>query len=227
MAAILKAKSAARSGDGTDTYLRSVLSGELGVADYFFVQALKGNMYYIGSADVSTPTTWTATGTIDITKPALYVSVPTNKAIIPVHAELYMEAFGTNAQFECQMTIGTHTTTTYTSGGTAITPVNMRSDLSDNSGLVCYAGGNSIVTVGVTQKINIPWRDGQQFAITKTTASATASVTDPNKFVWDAVATNTFPIAGPDSTLQINQGSQAGTGFVKLIAVVINSSELP
>lgn len=228
MAAIQKAKTIVRSGssaDGTDVYLRALLSGEISVADYFFVQAMRGNQYYIGSADVSTPTTWTATSTVDITKPALYVGVPSNKVLIPVHIELYMEAYGTNAQFEVQAVSGTGGS--YTSGGTSITPVNMRTALSDSTGLTCYAGGNTIVTVGQTGKLNVFWRDGEQFAITKTTASATASVHDPNKWVWDAVATNTFVMCGPDAQLQVNQGSQAGTGFVKLIAIVINSSDLP
>lgn len=223
--ALVKGKEITRSGVGDDITLKAVLSGEVGVADYFFIQSLKGNMYYIGSADVTTATTWTATATVDITKPALFVSVPSGKALIPVHIELYMEAFGTNAQFECQAVIGTGGS--YTSGMTAITPVNLRTDFGNLSGLTCYAGGNTTVTVGQTTNINVFWRDGAQFAITKTNASATASATDPNKFVWDAVATNTFPIAGPLSQLQVNQGSQAGTGFIKLIACVIDSSELP
>ena len=225
MAAILKGKTIVRSGDGSDVYLRAVLSGELSVADYFFVQAMLGNQYYIGSADVTTPTTWTAAAAIDITLPALWVSVPANKVLIPVHIELYMEAFGSNAQFECQAVSGTGGSRT--SGGTSITPVNSRTDLSNSSGLTAFAGGASIVIVGQTGNINVFWRDGQQFAITKTTASATASVTDPNKFVWDAVQTNTFVLCGPSAQLQVNQGSQAGTGFVKLTAIVIDSANLP
>jgi len=225
MAAILKGKTVARSGDGADVYLRALLSGEIGMADYFFVQAMKGNQYYIGSADVSTPTTWTATATIDVTKAALLVSVPSNKVLIPVHIELYMEAFGTSAQFECQAVSGTGGSRT--SGMTAITPVNMRTNLSDNSGVTAWAGGNTTVTVGQTDKINVFWRDGKQFAITKTAESATVSSFDPVKFVWDAVLTNTFVMCGPDAQLMVHQGSQAGTGFVKLIALVINSSDLP
>ena len=225
MPAILKGKTAARTGDGIDVYLKALLSGELGMADYFFVQAMKGNQYYIGSADVSTPTTWTAVAVNTVTTPALFVSVPANKVLIPVHIELYYEAFGTDAQMECQAVSGTGGSRT--SGGTAITPVNNRTDLSDNSGLTCYAGGASIVTVGQTGNINVFWRDGRQFAVTKTASSATVSSDDPHKFVWDAVLTNTFVMCGPSAQLQVNQGSQAGTGFVKLIALVINATDLP
>lgn len=210
-----------------DPYLKALTSGEIGVAQYAFVQSMRGNVYYIGSADVSTPTTWTAAAAIDITLPVLHVSVPASRVLIPLHIELYMEAFGTNAQFECQAVSGTGGSRT--SGGTAITPVNLRTDKTDQSGLVCYAGGNSILTVGQTANINVFWRDGKQFAITKTAESATVSSFDPCKFVWDAVLNNTFVLCGGGSgaQLQVNQGSQAGTGFVKLIGIVIPNTDLP
>ena len=102
MALNLKAKSFATSGDGSDVYLRALLSGEMGIADYFAVKAFKGQMFNASSISVTTATTWTATATIDITKPALFLSVPAGKAIIPVFIMLYMEAFGSNAQFECR-----------------------------------------------------------------------------------------------------------------------------
>ena len=225
MPALIKGKTVVRSGDGIDVSIRALLSGEIGIADYFAIKALKGQMFNASSVSVTTPTTWTAAAAIDITKPALFLSVPSGKAIIPVLVMLYMEAFGSNAQFECQGVIGTGGS--YTSGGTAITPICTRSDVSNTSGCAVYAGGNSIATVGQTAKLNYFWRDGQQYAITKTTASATASVSDPNRFVWRVKDDLNINIAGPDSQLQINQGSQAGTGFVTLVYVEIPSSELP
>ena len=225
MPALIKAKTIVRSGDGEDVSIRALLNGEIGIADYFAIKAMKGQMFNASSVSVTTATTWTATATIDITKPVLFVAVPSGKAIIPVFIMLYMEAFGSNAQFECQGVIGTGGS--YTSGGTGITPVCTRSDVSNTSGCTVYAGGNTIVTVGQTAKLNYFWRDGQQFAITKTTASATASVSDPNRFVWRAKDEYNINIAGPDSQLQVNQGSQAGTGFITLVYVEIPSSELP
>ncbi len=136
-----------------------------------------------------------------------------------------MEAFGSNAQFECNAVIGTGGS--YTSGMTAITPVCTRSDIGTGSSCTVYAGGNSTVTVGSTAHLDVFWRDGQQFAITKTTASATASVSDPCNFVWRALDSGEVHVAGPNSQLAIHQGSQAGTGFVKLVYVEIDSSELP
>src|SRR3990167_978055 len=148
MPALIKAKTVVRSGDGVDVSIRSLLSGEIGIADYFAIKAFKGQMFNASSVSVTTATTWTATATIDITKPALFLSVPSAKAIIPVFVMLYMEAFGSNAQFECQGVIGTGGSRT--SGGTAITPVCTRTDLSNASACTVYAGGNTIVTVGQT-----------------------------------------------------------------------------
>ena len=223
--ALIKARTVVRSGDGVDVSIRALLSGEIGIADYFAIKAMKGQMFNASSVSVTTATTWTATATIDITKPALFLSVPSGKAIIPVFAMLYMEAFGTAAQFECQGVIGTGGS--YVSGMTAITPVCTRSDIGGGSACTVYAGGNTTVTVGQTAKLNYFWRDGQQYAITKSGASATVSASDPCRFVWRAKDEYNINIAGPESQLQINQGSQAGTGFVTLVYVEIPSSELP
>lgn len=225
MAAILKAKSIERTGDGSDVYLRSVLNGSLAIADFFAVMALTGRMFTVNGGLVTTPVTWTATATIDITKPVLFGVVPSDKAIIPVSLWLYMEAYGTNAQFECDAVIGTGGS--YTSGGTARTPVNTRSDITAGSGATFYEGGATIVVVGATTKLNRFWRDGEQFAITKTTASATAAVHDPNKWSWSAKNTGEIHVAGPDSQIAIHQGSQAGTGFVSLTYVELPKSWLP
>lgn len=225
MAAILKAKSVERSGDGSDVYLRSVLSGQLAVADFFAVMALVGRMFTINGGLVTTPVTWTATATIDITKPVLFGVVPSDKAIIPVNFWLYMEAFGTTAQFECDAVIGTGGS--YTSGMTSRTPVNSRSDITGGSGCTFYEGGNTTVTVGSTAKINRFWRDGEQFAVSQTSALVSQSNDNRHKYTYNALADGGIQIAGPDSQIAIHQGSQAGTGFVGMTYVEIPKSWLP
>lgn len=225
MAAILKAKSIERSGDGDDIYLRSVLSGSLSVADFFAVMALTGRMYTVNAGLVTTPVTWTATATIDITLPVLFGRIPSDKGIIPVSLWLYMEAFGTSAQFECEAKIGTGGS--LTSGGTTRTAVCTRSDIEGGSGTLWTEGGNSILAVGSIARINRFWRDGAQFAITKTAGSATVAATDPNKFKWSAKETGEIHVAGPDSQLAIYQGSQAGTGFAGITYVEVPKSWLP
>lgn len=221
----LKAQSRTRSGDGIGTYLRALLSGELGIADFYAIAALRGRVYTAASASVTTPTTWTATSTIDVTKAMFMGVVGSGVAIIPMNIEVYYEAYGTDAQMELQALIGTGGSRT--SGMTQITPVCTRSDLSPGSGVTCWAGGNTTVTVGPTTNINYFWRTGLQFAITKTASSATVAASDPYRFTWSALADSSFNIAGPNSQLVINQGSQAGTGFVKVQYIEIPSSELP
>ena len=227
MAAILKGTKATRSGSdsGGDVYLKALLSGEIGIADFYAISALRGRVFTAASINVTTPTTFEATATIDVTKSLFMALVPSGVAIIPMSIEVYYEAFGSNAQMELQALIGTGGSRT--SGMTAITPVCTRSDIAPGSGVTAWMGGNSTVTVGPTTKINYFWRTGQQFAITKTTASATASVSDPNNFTWSALANGSINIAGPDSQLVLNQGSQAGTGFVKVQWIEFPSSELP
>ena len=225
MAAILKGTTVKRSGDGVDVYLRALLSGELGFADYYAISALRGRVYTASSISVTTPTTFEATSTIDVTKSLFMMIVPTGYAMIPMNIEVYWEAFGTSAQMELQALIGTGGSRT--SGMTAVTPVSSRSDVSGAGNITCWMGGNSTVTVGPTAKINYFWRTGKQFAITKTSESASVSSWDPNRYTWSALADSSFNVAGPDSQLVLNQGSQAGTGFVKVQYIEIPSSELP
>lgn len=225
MPAILKAKSVTQSGDGEDKYLRALLSGELGFADYYAISALRGRVFTASSVSVTTPTTFEATSTIDVTKSLFMAVVPSGYAIMPMNIEVYYEAFGTSAQMELQALIGTGGSRT--SGMTAITPVRTRSDIGGGGNITCWMGGNSTVTVGPTTRINYFWRTGQQFTITKTAGSATVAATDPFRFTWSALADSSFNIAGPDSQLVINQGSQAGTGFVKVQYIEIPASELP
>lgn len=213
------------AGDGDEKYVKGLLSGEIGVVDFFAIMAIKGRQFVAYTVDVSTPTTFQATATVDVTKPALWGSAPSGTAIILCHAEIYMEAFGSNAQCEFNLQVGTGGS--WTSGGTAITAVSTRSNSGVASACTWYAGDNSLVVVGSTANLNRFWRDGQQFAITKTTASATASVSDPNKFEWDAVKTNTYPIAVGAAQVALHQGSQAGTGFAKIVYVEFPSSWLP
>ena len=225
MAAILKANTVAQSGDGDDVYLRAMLSGELGFADYYAISALRGRVFTAASISVTTPTTFEATSTIDVTKSLFMAVVPSGVAIIPMNIEVYFEAFGTSAQTELQALIGKGGSRT--SGMTAITPVRSRSDIGGGGNVTCWMGGNSTVTVGPTSNINYFWRTGKQFAITKTAESATVSSWDPNRFVWSALADSSFNVCGPDSQLVLNQGSQAGTGFVKVQYIEIPASELP
>lgn len=188
--------------------------GEIVTSEFVLQAALDGRLYCASAGALTTPVTFGATATIDVTKPVLWGSVPSGTTIIPVAIVLYMEAFGTNAQFECDARIGTGGSRT--SGGTLVTATNMRSDAPNTSQVTWYQGDASPVFVGVTTNISRFWRDGQQFAITKATASATATVSDPNRFVWKLMDSYSAPVGIGASQIAVEQGSQAGTGFCDL-----------
>lgn len=93
--------------------------------------------------------------------------------------------------------------------------------------LQAYSGDSSLVIVGSTTAKHEFWRDGQQFAITKTTASATAAVSDPVKFVYRLTDDNAPVIGNGACQLAIGQGSQAGQGFVIVRYIEFPASWLP
>jgi hypothetical protein len=224
--ALIKARSITRSGaNEQDATIKALLSGELSVANWVQIQSLKGRVFCVNAGTVTTPITWDASGTIAVTKPIIWLSVPAETTVIPVYYSLYMEAFGTNAQFECNLTIGTGGSRT--SGGTAVIPANLRTDMPQSSACTAYRGDNSPVFVGATANVSEIFRHGAQFAITKTAGSATVAATDPNKFEWRLADGLYLPIAKGSAQIAAHQGSQAGTGFATLIYVEIPSSELP
>jgi hypothetical protein len=205
--------------DGPTLYQQGTRDGAVFSADWLIARMMEGRVFCASAGTVTTPITWDATATIDVTKPILWVSVPATVAVIPLEITLYMEAFGTNAQFECNAQVGTGGSRT--SGGTALTPTNLRSDKPVTSSCTVYGGDSSPVFVGSTTNVSEFWRDGQQFAITKTTASATAAASDPNKFVWRLKDSGYGPIGAGASQIAVHQGSQAGTGFCKMVWVEV------
>lgn len=183
----------------------------------FITQAtLEGRLFALDVGTLTAPSTWTATATISGTKAAAFISVPAGTTIIPVFIRLYMEAFGSNAQFECMASIGTGGSCT-SANGTLTTPTNLRTDAPNASTTSCY--GICTANVYPTANISEFWRDGQQFAITKTAGSATASVSDPNNFVWKYTDGFAAPVIVGPGQLGVYQGSQAGTGFCQIIWV--------
>lgn len=200
-----------RTKDDTRHGLRLVADGALVSQDWLMACAMEGRVYVGNSGTVTTPITFTATATIDTTKPEYDILVPSGTIVIPVEIRVYFEAFGTNAQSEVMASVGTGGA----QAGTAITPKNLRVDLPNTTACTVHRTGTgaTYMTAGVSEF----WRDGQQFAITKTTASATAAVSDPNLFIWRYSDSGIAPVlysASASSRLNVFQGSQAGTGFI-------------
>ena len=132
---------------------------------------------------------------------------------------------GSRAQLECMASTGTGGTQ---GTDTDVTPTNLRADAPYTS--ACTVGGQSNAdAVYMTGNVSEFWRDGQQFAITKTAGSATAAALDPFKFAWYRKTVGTGPVlysASASSRLNVFAASQAGTGFIKVKYVELQSTAI-
>ncbi len=172
---------------------------------------MEGRGFVVNNGTVTTPITFGA-GTIATTAPDFDLSVPAGVLVIPVSFQIYFEAYGTNAQMECMAAAG--------GGGVigasaVLAPVSTRIDAPIGS--QCSARGPNTGTTYMTKNAQEFWRDGQQFAITKTAGSATVSAEDPYKFKWNYTDDMLPPILyDPANITRINifAKSQAGTGFM-------------
>jgi len=204
-----------------DVNAQSTVDGSLLTASWIQQKVLEGRVFCAQAGLLTTAITWTATATNDQTKPAMFLHVPDGTTVIPLEISMYFEAYGTNAQAELEAITGTGGVS---AGGTAMTITNMRSDANVTS--LCTATSDITGGTACTANVNAFWRDGQQFAITKTTAKADASIYDPNKFVWRHSDSLVAPVCKGASQLMVTQGSQAGTGFGKIIFVELPTGDL-
>ena len=224
--ALMKAKARQTSAisvgsEGDDVYLRGLRDGTILTAEWIMAQTIRGRLMCAQAGLLSTAISWTATATNDQTKPAVFIDVPSGTTIFPLEINLYMEAFGTNAQFECEAVTGTGGVS---AGGTAVTITNMRSDAPYKSN--CTATSDITGGTACTANVNAFWRSGKQFAITKTAESATVASWDPNQFIWRYTDGLYCPIVVGHGQLMVTQGSQAGTGFCKVIFIEVPTSEV-
>lgn len=207
--------------EGADVYARGLRDGTILSAEWILAQTIRGRLMCAQAGLLTTAITWTATATNDQTKPAMFLHVPSGTTIFPLEISLYMEAFGSSAQFECEALTGTGAVS---AGGTAMAITNMRSDAPYQSN--CTATSDITGGTAPTANISAFWRDGQQFAMTKTAASATVAASDPNKFVWRYTDGLFCPIVVGAGQLLVTQGSQAGTGFGKIIFIEVPTTEV-
>ena len=206
--------------------VRALRDGSISVADFLLICALEGRTHIANVGSVTTPITFGA-GTIDITEPDFDLSVPADTLVIPVEINVYMEAFGTSAQFECMAAVGRGGVIAST-GTALIAPaglVNQRLDAPYASKCSAKYAADAASATYMTDNVYEFWRDGAQFAITKTAGSATVAATDPNKFSWRLTDSMVPPIMYSKSgicRLNVFAASQAGTGFM-----TIKYAELP
>jgi len=199
------------SSDGPYRALRVTRDGAAVTQDWLLSAAVEGRVFVANAGTVTTPITWAA-GTIVTTTPDFDLSVPAGTLVIPVEIRVYMEAFGSSAQFETMAAAGTGGAQ---AGLTSITPKNLRADAPNAS--VCTAGSDGTGATYMTGNVSEFWRDGQQFAMTKTAASATVAASDPNLFIWRYSDSGVAPVlysSSAASRLNVFAAGQAGTGFI-------------
>ena len=226
--ALMKAKARQTSGiaavyEGNDTYLRSLRDGTLLTAEWIMAQTMRGRLMCAQAGVLTTAITWTATAANDQTKPAMFLDVPSGTTIFPLEIDLYMEAYGTNALFECAAITGSGGVS---AGGTAMTITNMRSDAPYSTNCT----GTSDITGGTacTTNVNEFWKSGLQKAITVSTAVANVanSGKDFYTFTWRYSDGLYCPIVVGAGQLMVTQGSQAGTGFGRIIFIEVPTTEV-
>ena len=226
--ALIKAKARQTSAisvgsEGDDVYARALRDGTILSADWILAQTIRGRLMCAQAGVLTTAITWTATAANDQTKPAMFLDVPSGTTIFPLEISLNMEAYGTNAIFECAAVTGSGGVS---AGGTAMTITNMRSDAPYAS--LCT--GTSDITGGTacTTNVNEFWKSGLQKAITVSTAVANVanSGKDFYEFAWRYKDGLFCPIVVGAGQLMVTQGSQAGTGFGRIIFIEVPTSEV-
>ena len=207
--------------EGNDVYVRALRDGTLLSAEWILAQTIRGRLMCAAAGVLSTPITWTATAACDQTKAAVMVDVPLGTTIFPLQIALQMEAYGTNAIFECAASTGSGGVS---AGGTAVTVKNMRSDApySTNCTVTSDLTGGTALTTNDAEF----WHDGLQVAITKATAVNNIANKDDFKFVWNYKDGLFCPIVVGAGQLVVTQGSQAGTGFCKVFWIEVPTSEV-
>jgi hypothetical protein len=214
-----------RLSEGADVYVRALRDGTLSTAAFFQALALEGRCFAANIGSLTTPATFAATP-IDGTEPDIILEVPSGTTVLPISLTIQMEAYGTNAIFECMAAFGTGGSRGAATGGTAITPVNLRTDAPRGSSCVCYSTIDDATATYLTANKVEFFRDGLQSAITKATAVNNIANADFVKFKWSAAESGFQPVLIGASQLFVNAMSQAGTGFMTLVWAELPSSAI-
>ena len=183
-----------------------------GVTDELVAALVRaGYGYVINGGSATTPIT--GAGAYVSTTPDMDILVPSNKAFIPLVITVGYETIGTSLLLEVIMRAGLGGAQGTT---TVVTPVNMDTGRSNDSGLTCFSPSSSATLM--TQNLQDLFHDQQTLAITKTAGSATVSATDPSKFVYRAKDEGVYHILragnGLNARLNVWMASNGPTGFI-------------
>jgi hypothetical protein len=162
-----------------------------------------------------------STGDIDTTEPDMFVIVPAGTTIIPVKIEIKFETWGTAALLEIMAASGTGGS--YTSGGTAVTPKNLRADAPYTSNCTVYSAVNASGVTYMTTNVAEFWRSGLQSSLTIATVTAYGQ---PETYEWNALSSGVQPVCVGASQLAIFCPSQTGTGFINFTYIEVPSTSI-
>jgi len=204
--------------DDAFSKVQGTRDGAIFTDDWFMARVKEGKVYCANVGTITAPATFGA-GTMDGTEFDLHVSVPSGTTIIPIELTIKMEAFGTAAIFECMAKSGTGST--IGSGGTTITPTNLRSDITATSG--CTVGSAASATSGVAITGPEFFRDGHSLAITIATVG---QIRVPETFRWRAKEAGYAPVIVGAGQLGVFAAANAGTGFITLVWVEMPSTRI-
>jgi len=145
------------TGEGTTGKIRLNPRGEIVVPDFFTQLALDGRVFNISNEVQEGGATAlcgeTAPGT-DNVNPSILVDVPTGTTIIPLEVMVMPEGTGTQGDWGI-IRISTDDAVRYSSGGNALTPINMRKDDVRSSSCSCFDGSSQITASANTDDDSI------------------------------------------------------------------------
>ena len=179
--------------------------------------AAEGRILVIHGGTLTTPIT--GAGVYVSTTPDLDVKIPAGVLAVPLFLQVNYETVGTSGIQECFAIAGVGGT--FATGGTSVTPVNARLDLSNTWGITAQSPASSAVLP--TGNIEEFFRNSPPMGITKTSQSATVSSIDPYRMVWSARESGLFPHCYSTTThtrINVWMGGQAPTGFITLVLAI-------
>jgi hypothetical protein len=156
--------------------------------------ALQGLMFNAKQATLGTAiagSTANAAGIVT-TAPSFRFSVPTGTTVFPRHLNI---SFATAAGTDNEIALAYTDTATYTSGGTAVTPLNLRTDAPAATKVTnCYVAAGSAIVEGALTNVRAIYQDIIPLAF----AFATSYHLMYNVDKWFE---QLYPIVGPASVL--------------------------
>jgi len=156
--------------EGVEHNARMNPRGELIVPDWYTQLVLDGRVYNVSNAvqETAERISETARGS-DNVNPSLLLDVPTGTTVIPLQVMLDLTTMGTSE--DLTITLVTDDVVRRSSGGAAITPINMRKDDPNTAASTFYSGSTQIVAIANVDDDTLDAVIVEAEATPKTTAS--------------------------------------------------------